>query len=236
MEIISANISVILKQLVQPLGVRVKKTKILLETTANGLSVLLVCDGQYLQVFDQQCQIKQDGHLVLMLNDLLLLLPLDKQVYIKQEADGQVLVNGVPVDCPHTPFIQLPTILGHQFKLQKADFNNLLTTCQAMRKLLKKSIFNESTVLQVTIMPEQIVIKHLSPLLLTTKTIATKQSNNAQLTFYLSKNDLRCLNLFKRSETVSFVNQEQLLISDGKLVYVAPKPMVNAQLFNPSYL
>lgn len=236
MEIISTDINTILKRLTQPLGVRAKKAELFLETTTNGLSILIKCGDQYLQTFDQNCQVKQDGHVVIMLNDLLLLLPLNKQTNIKQTVDGQVIINGVPVDHPKTLFIQLPTILGHQVKLRHTDFDKMLSLCQSMRRLLKKSIFNESTVLQVTITPEQIIIKHLSPLLLTTKTLSIKQINNAKLTFYLSKNDLRCLALFKDFDIVSFANKEQLLVSSNNFSYIAPKPIVNDQLFNPSYL
>ena len=234
MEIISKDLAAVIKNLTKPLGVRAKKATLFLETTTNGLSVLVKCDGQYFNTYDQNCQIKSDGHAVLMLNDLLLLLPLATATSLATDNSGALNVNGVPVVSPEIAFEQLPTILGHQVRLTQDAFETLLKACQGMRKKLKKSIFNESQYLQVQFAQGLITIKHLSPLVLNTKELTVQGINNV-LTFYLSKNDLRSLTLFKTAKLVSFACNKQLLISDSDISYIAPAPDINEGLFNPEY-
>lgn len=234
MEIVSADLATIIKNLTKPLGVRTKNAVLFLETTTNGLNILVKCDGQYFNTYDQNCQIKSDGHAILMLNDLLLLLPLAKITNLIQDNSGELSINGVPVVSPKISFEQLPNILGHQVKLTQNEFKQLLKTCQSMRKELKKSIFNESQFLQIQFTPSIITIKHLSPLELITKQIKVTKVNNV-LTFYLSKNDLRALALFKNAKTVSFACNKQLIVVDNNVNYIAPVPNINEKLFSPEY-
>lgn len=234
MRIISNDLNTIIKTLTKSLGVRTKKAILFLETTTNGLNILIKCDEQYFNTYDATCQIKQDGHAVIMLNDLLLLLPLSTSTNISCIQPNKANINGVDVDCPDIPFEQLPTVLGHRVKLDNKTYNTLLTACQSLRKEMKKSIFAESIFLQVQLAPNKMTIKHLSPISLKTKEVPSKQISNI-LTFYLSKNDLRALILFKQSDVVSFACREQLLISDNNITYVAQKPQINEKLFSPEY-
>lgn len=234
MEIVSADLATIIKNLTKPLGVRAKNAVLFLETTTNGLNILVKCDGQYFNTYDQNCQIKSDGHAIVMLNDLLLLLPLAKITNLIQDNSGELSINGVPVVSPKIPFEQLPNILGHQVKLTQNDFKQLLKTCQSMRKELKKSIFNESHFLQIQFTPSIITIKHLSPLELITKQIKAAKVNNV-LTFYLSKTDLRALVLFKNAKTISFACNKRLIVIDDNVSYIAPAPNINEKLFSPEY-
>lgn len=234
MEIVSADLATIIKNLTKPLGVRAKNAVLFLETTTNGLNILVKCDGQYFNTYDQNCQIKSDGHAIVMLNDLLLLLPLAKITNLIQDNSGELSINGVPVVSPKIPFEQLPNILGHQVKLTQNDFKQLLKTCQSMRKELKKSIFNESQFLQIQFTPSIITIKHLSPLELITKQIKAAKVNNV-LTFYLSKTDLRALVLFKNAKTISFACNKRLIVIDDNVSYIAPAPNINEKLFSPEY-